>query len=59
MSRIIGNGAARWLLMALCLVAFRAHAEPYLAVQQGLKCGVCHVNPTGGGLRTVYGDHNP
>jgi hypothetical protein len=56
MSRITLNGAARWLLMALCLVAFRANAEPYLAVQQGLKCGVCHVNPTGGGLRTVYGD---
>jgi len=38
------NAAARGLLMmALCLVAFRAHAEPYLAVQQGLKCGVCHV----------------
>jgi len=44
------------LTLALCCVALRAHAEPYLAVQMGFKCGQCHVNPTGGGLRTSYGD---
>lgn len=42
------------LLLLACALAVPAAAEPRFTAQYGQNCILCHVNPTGGGMRSSY-----
>ena len=44
---------AGFLIVAGLLLAAGVSAEPYLAVQKGMKCALCHTSPSGGGKTTI------
>ncbi len=42
-------------LVALTLLPSEVQAEPRFAIREGVHCSACHINQTGGGMRTPYG----
>ena len=48
--------SAAFIFLSLAIMRQPSLAEPYLAVQKGLKCTMCHTSPSGGGKRTAYGN---
>ena len=53
-------GWVRAFFLAVCMLAAlglaaSASAEPRFALREGLACSACHVNRTGGGMRTPFG----
>ena len=57
MTRSTGRIGA-WLIAAAAVAgavpAFQAHALPRYAARYEQTCALCHLNPTGGGMRTAY-----
>ncbi len=50
------TASSRWFALAITLLASKAaFAEPYFAQREGYRCSKCHVNRTGGGMRTAFG----
>jgi hypothetical protein len=41
-------------LMLGAVPVFRAGAVPRYSARYGQRCGLCHVNPSGGGMRSTY-----
>jgi len=46
---------ALFLAVPIFLSSGTARSEPYFAQREGYRCSKCHVNGTGGGMRTAFG----
>lgn len=46
---------ARLVVLVALLAPGAAHAIPRFAARNGAPCSLCHVNPSGAGLRTAFG----
>ncbi|MCC7381523.1 MAG: hypothetical protein IT384_06810 [Deltaproteobacteria bacterium] len=51
------NGRLASLTFVLLASPGAAHALPRFAARTGADCQLCHVNPSGGGVRSRYGSH--
>jgi hypothetical protein len=52
---ILLSGAVFAVVTMISAYPSRLRAEPYFAVMEGAKCSLCHVSPTGAGMRIEHG----
>jgi hypothetical protein len=50
----VRHGAAVLLFLAVCSAGGAAHAVPRYSARYRQNCTLCHQNPTGGGMRSLY-----
>jgi hypothetical protein len=51
----MGRQTLLWLAIALTLTSAPALAVPRYSLRYNQSCALCHVNPTGGGQRSLFG----
>jgi len=54
-SESVCRAAATVVVLMLLAATPSARAEPRFALREGMRCSHCHINRTGGGMRTPFG----